>query len=258
MVARKKTAKIKAKSGAEVVSEVNDLTWTGQPEAAIERATAALAAGGLTAEQEAELLDLRAENNHWRGEADRCTEDLQALMTLAQRESNPAVLALAHRREAYILQRRGEGAASVRAARIALEAAQRSGNEELEGHCLCTLSFMMSGALIDAEEAPAVARRAIAIFERIGPKVFLARAWLQLGNSYNALEKPREAHEASARALALARQCGDLASQAAALNQLTWFEVDQAKCLKLGKQALSAYTAAGHLHGQAEIGRAHV
>ena len=40
-----------ASASAKLVAEVSDLTWTGQPEAAIERATAALAVGGLNAEQ---------------------------------------------------------------------------------------------------------------------------------------------------------------------------------------------------------------
>jgi len=253
MVARKKNTKGAAKNGAQVVSEVHDLTWTGQPEAAIAHATAALAAGGLTAEQQAELLDLRTENHQCRGEAGRCAEDLQALLALAQREHNPVVQALAHRREALILQRRGEGEASLRAARSALEAARHSGREDLQGHCLSTLAATMSAARSGVEEAPALARSAIAIFERTGPKVFLARAWLALGNVYVALEQPREAEEASAHALALARQCGDPGCQAEALNLLSWFESDQAKCLKMLQQALAANTAAGYLHGRAII-----
>ena len=72
-----------------VVAEVNDLTWTGQPEAAIARATAALAAGGLTRAQEAELLDLRAENHHWRGETDLAAADAAALAALARRDARP-------------------------------------------------------------------------------------------------------------------------------------------------------------------------
>ena len=45
-----------AAQAARSVAEVNDLTWTGQPEAAIAQATAVLAAGGLSAEHQAELL----------------------------------------------------------------------------------------------------------------------------------------------------------------------------------------------------------
>ncbi len=253
MVARKKNVKAAAKVGGQFVGEVSDLTWTGQPEAAIARASAALAAGGLSVEQEAELLDLRAENYQCRGEVQRLEEDLRALLALAQQAHSPLVQALARRREALILQRRGEGEASLRAARSALEAAERSGREDLQGQCLSTLASTMSAARIGAEEAPAVARSAIAIFERIGPKVYLARAWLALGNVYIALEQPREAEEASAHALALARQCGDLGCQAEALNLLSWFESDQAKVLKLLQQALAANTAAGHLHGRAII-----
>ncbi len=105
----------------------------------------------------------------------------------------------------------------------------------------------------DPQDAPDLARRAVAIFERLGVPTFLARAWLVLGNTYVGLEQPREANEACERALALARQCGDLTCQAGALNLLGWFEPDQAKAVKLRQQALAAYTAAGNVHGRAII-----
>ncbi len=236
---------------ARVLVEVNDLTWTGQPEAAIARATAALAAGGLTATQEGELLDLRAENNHGRGEMQPCAADAAALAALARRARSPALRALALRREAFICMRRADGAAAVRGARSALEAAQKSGDEAIEGRCLATLAWTMSMTRTDPQAAPELARRAVAIFERLAHPVFLTHAWLALGNTYVSLEQPKQANAACGRALALARQCGDLVSQGGALNLLAWFEPDQAKAIKLRQQALAAYTAAGNLHGQA-------
>ena len=68
------------------VAEVFDLTFTGQPEAAIARASALLAAGRLTPLQQAELLDLRGENHLNRGENDRCGDDVRALQALAAQE----------------------------------------------------------------------------------------------------------------------------------------------------------------------------
>ena len=113
-----------ADKAARVVAEVNDLTWTGQPEAAIARATAALAAGGLTRAQEAELLDLRAENHHWRGETDLAAADAAALAALARRTRDPAIRARGLRREAFVHVRRGEGEAALATMRAALDAAQ--------------------------------------------------------------------------------------------------------------------------------------
>ncbi|MGE5338649.1 MAG: GAF domain-containing protein, partial [Gemmatimonadota bacterium] len=213
----------------------------------------ALAAGELSAEQEAELLELRAESLYVRGENDRCAEDARALADLARREHSPSIEAIARRREALLHLRRGDGPAAVKAARAALKAARRGAREDIEGLCLSALGWLMSMVRIDAAKGPALAQRAVSIFERIGPPVYLARAWLYLGNTHVSLERPREANEASARALALARQCGDLSSQGTALNLLGWFEPNQAEVLRLRQQALAAYTEAGNLYGRAII-----
>ena len=45
---------------AKAIADVDTLTWTGQPQAAIARATSALESGDLSADQQADLLDLRA------------------------------------------------------------------------------------------------------------------------------------------------------------------------------------------------------
>ena len=238
---------------ARAVAEVNDLTWTGQPEAAIARATALLAAGGLSPEEQAELLDLRAENLHWRGETERSAEDVRTLAALARKARSPALQALALRREAYLCLRRGQGTEAVHAAQAALKAAQRSVDEVTLAHCLSTLAWLMAmtGTDADGEAAPALARRAVEIFARHGLTLFMGRAWTVVANTYVRLNQPPEANEAAARGLALARQCGDLSSQARALNLLGWFEADQGKAIKLRQQALAADVAAGNVHGQA-------
>ena len=53
-----------------------------------------------------------------------------------------------------------------------------------------------------------------------GIPVFQGRAWMWLANAYVGLEQPAETNEACTRALALARQCGDLSCQGATLNLL--------------------------------------
>src|SRR6187551_1387721 len=75
-----------AAESVRAVAEVNDLTWSGQPEPAIALATALLERGGFSPGQEAELLDLRAENLHWSGETERSANDVRALGALARRE----------------------------------------------------------------------------------------------------------------------------------------------------------------------------
>ncbi len=240
-------------AAAHALAEVNDLTWTGQPEAAIERACAVLAAGGLSPEQQAELLDLRAENYFIRAQMERGADDVEALRVLARSGHGAAVQGIAHRRAAWLHYRRAEIDAAMRAAHAGLQAAQRSGNEELEALSLSQLATFRATAKIDVQSAPDLAHRAIASFERLGRPAFLARAWLSLANAHVGLNQPREANAASARAVELARQCGDLTCQASALNLLTWFEADQARILQLLQQALDAHTVAGNLTGRASI-----
>jgi len=253
MTKRKSPVAGAADRGTRVLAEVNDLTWTGQPESAIARATAALAAGGLTAAQEAELLDLRAESHHWRGETDLAAADAAALAALARRTRDPAIRARGLRRDAFLHVRRGEGEAALAAMRAALDAARQSGSELREAQCVETLGWVMSLTQTESEKAPAMVRRALAVYERLGHTVFQGRAWMSLANTYVNLEQPAETTEAGTRALALARQCGDLSCQGATLNLLAWFEADQAKALKMRQQALAAYVAAGNLHGTAII-----
>jgi hypothetical protein len=195
MTTKRSPAAAGTAEAARIVAEVDDLTWTGQPEAAIALATAALAAGGLAPEQEAALLDLRAENHHWRGETEACAEDAQALGALARRTRSPAFRALGLRREAMIAFRRGDIDATLRMGDAALAAARESADEVIEAHCLATLGFLRAMARSDPESAPDLVRQAVAVFERRGLTVFLGRALMMLGNTYVGLERPQETNE---------------------------------------------------------------
>jgi len=167
MTTKRSPAAAGTAEAARIVAEVDDLTWTGQPEAAIAQATAALAAGGLAPEQEAALLDLRAENHHWRGETEACAEDAQALGALARRTRSPAFGALGLRREAMIAFRRGDIDATLRMGDAALAAARESADEVIEAHCLATLGFLRAMARSDPESAPDLVRRAVPLARRL-------------------------------------------------------------------------------------------
>src|SRR5664279_1050739 len=76
---------------AKAIAEVDTLTWTGQPQAAIARATTILDTGSLTADQQAHLLDLRAENHFVRGDMAGCAADTDALAGMAKRKRGPVI-----------------------------------------------------------------------------------------------------------------------------------------------------------------------
>ena len=130
----KKPMPSKALTGvAKLIAEVDALTWTGQPVAAIERATAALSSGDLTPEQQSELLDLRAENHSNRGEMDRLAADTDALAALAKGKRSASLQARALIRRAFLHRRRGEIAEGLAASRSGNEATQRSGRRRTGG-----------------------------------------------------------------------------------------------------------------------------
>ncbi|MCB2020532.1 MAG: GAF domain-containing protein, partial [Burkholderiaceae bacterium] len=248
---KNKKPRLSAARAARLVAEVWQLTWTGRPEEAIERASAALAAGGLSAAHQAELLDVRAENLLARSEPAHAAEDVRALGALARREGSPALRALAFKREAVTAQLRGEHAQALRTARAACKAAQRGTDERLLAHCQSTLAWAMADTRTDLAQTPALARSALVVFERMGPLALESHAWFVLANVYAELGQSVESSEAAAKALAVARRCGDPAGQARALFVLSWFEADQAKVIDQCQQALAAFAAAGNLQGQA-------
>jgi len=238
---------------AAAVAEVDSLTWTGQPLAAIERATALLEAGGLAAAEQAELLDLRAENWVARGELQHARADAEALQALARRERTPVLLSRAFSRMAMVLSRQGEPEGAVRAARAALKAARASGQAEAEAWALVRLAQTMNGARIDLDSALSCALRAVALFEQLGRPVLQGRALQAQGSVLGSLGRVADSDAATRAALALARLWGDPSGQGGALNLLTFHELDMAASLKLSQQALAAYTAGGNLSGLAIV-----
>ena len=236
------------------VAEVHDLTFTGQPEAAIALATRLLDAGDITPEQRARLLDLRAENFWLRTEVERCEADVRALEALAARDRSAVVQAHAqHRVAQWALRREGDVAKGIVAATAAIEAAQRSGDEALKAQCLTILASLQGMGLRDPVAAHHNAMRAVSLAERAGEPALQVRALLAQGSALIAQGRAHEADAVAARALPLARQCGDLTGQGNALNLLTFHETDASVVLRRGQEALAVFAAAGNLQGQATV-----
>ena len=149
---------------AEAIGRVADLAWTGRQAQAIAQATEALAARGLTAAQNAELLDLRAESHMALGDFALAREDALAMLALAR---TPALEALARCRLAYVQTRQGGLADAARTAREAQAAAHKAHQPRLEALALLRLSEALWRAE-DAAAGLAVAEQATERFERLG------------------------------------------------------------------------------------------
>ena len=249
---RSKTAP--ARSGiAKAIAEIDELTWTGQPIAAIDRATALLASGDLSDEQRAELLDLRAENHFIRGEMDSCAADTGALADLAKRGRRTLLQARALVRQSFLQLRRSELAEGLAMARAAVEAARRGSHAELEGRALLVLATALSIQRTDPDVALDYARRAEKLFERLSRPALQVRAWLAQFMIHSAEGRIDLANGVANEALTLARQCGDASGQGQALNILTFHEIDGAKALQRYQQALVAFSAGGVVSGKAAV-----
>ena len=238
---------------AKAIADVDALTWTGQPQAAIARATLALDSGDFSADQQADLLDLRAENYFVRGEMDLCAADAQALAELAKRMRSPAIKARALLRRAFLQTRRGEMAEALTNTRDALTLARRGDFAELEGRALTQLATTLGMQVADLKVALGYARRAETMFHKLERPALQVRALLSQFNILTAMGRIDDANAAVANALALAQQCSDYAGQGQALNMLTFHEPDQAKSMQRYQQALAAFSAGGVVSGKAAV-----
>ena len=234
-------------AGARIIAEVNNLTWTGRPLEAISCATEALLGGGLTLLQQAELLNLRAENYFSRGDVDGCTADTQSLLSLAQEDRSPALQAIALGRNAHLQSMQLDPRALV-SAHTAVQAARRTGSAELQAWALWRLAWSQSRVRSDLAEGLEAAQAALALFVAQNQPALQGRVRSILFNLLYTLGRPAEAEAVAMQALALARQCGDRFGEGNALNMLTINEPDPSKNLFYYQRALDAFAAVGNLN----------
>src|SRR5438477_6843790 len=94
----KRATQPRAARPASTAERVSDLAWAGQHAQAIELATAALAATGLSVGSRLDLLDLRAESFIAQGDVVRAGADATEMVDLAERARTAAFKAQARNR----------------------------------------------------------------------------------------------------------------------------------------------------------------
>ena len=231
--------------------QVFDLAWRGEHEMAIEQATRALQAKGLTDPERLELLDLRSESLIAQGHLDRAAEEAAQMVKLAKAAKSDALLAQALGRQAVVQMRLGDHeAATVNAAR-SLKAARKCKSAALEALSLFRLAEAQFRKASSHEEAASNAARAARVYEELGDVMGQGRALWALAAARTNQGRAQESREAALKALALGRRCGDLYSAGNALNMLTFNEPDIAARLRCLNQALDAFETSGYLERQA-------
>src|ERR1700682_3645603 len=101
-----------ARTPIPTAKQLSELIRVGQHAKAIDLATTALAAAGLTVAKKLDLLDLRAESFIARGEFDLASADVDAMLVLAKRARNAAFRERAQKRRDRVQARRAEGKAA--------------------------------------------------------------------------------------------------------------------------------------------------
>ena len=239
---------------ARAVAEVDELTWSGEPQRALERAALLLARADLTAGQRSQLLDLSAECRYLRAEMAAVAAILAEMKAFARRSGDAGARVRALCRESWLQNRRGDFEAAWRTARRAAQAAADSGTEPAlalgavlhHARAAVRLRRALPQVLASLQQAQA---RAVALAE----PVLHARLLLAEASLWQARGDGPRCIEAAGRVLEAGRSCGYLSGQGQALNLLTFFESRIAERLRLFQQGLAAYRAAADLPGESII-----
>jgi tetratricopeptide (TPR) repeat protein len=197
---------------ASTAAPIVALAWAGRQEQAIEAATAALAAGPLTAAEHLALLDLRAESHIAVGDLDRAMADAQAMQALAGRSAE--LQARASCCMAQVHMRRGDVAQAVEAASTALKAARASRRPALIGLAELRRGEAYHREFTRQDLALEHAGRAAQHFERLGDHAKQGRALIVQALAHWRLGHRADCDRLASQALALAQASGDLACPA--------------------------------------------
>ncbi|HWZ74102.1 MAG TPA: GAF domain-containing protein [Casimicrobiaceae bacterium] len=243
----------RAREPASRVERVGDLAWAGQHAQAVDLATEALAANGLSAGSRLDLLDLRAESFIAQGDLERAGADANAMLDLADNAKTAALKAQARNRVALVKMRTGEFKVAVVSATAALKAARQSRQGPLEAMSLFRLAEAQFRTRADFEQAARHAVQAAERFRTLGRLADEGRARWVLAMLRSSQGHAVEAVKAANAALAQCRQAGDLYGAGNALNLLMFNEADVAVQLKLLHQALANFEAAGYVERQGVI-----
>ncbi|MFO1398069.1 MAG: GAF domain-containing protein [Burkholderiales bacterium] len=228
------------------------LARAGRHVQAIAVVDAALAGKRLAVPLQLDLLELRAESRIALGDNAQALADADTMLALARRSRDPAHLAQALARRAYVDIRAGRSRDALAVAGDALAAARRSGDKAREAMALLRLAeaeFRLRNNEAGARHAQQSAR----LFAAAKQPLWQGRALWGVACARSAQARGTESDRASEEALRLARATGDVLGAGNALNLLTFHEPDLARRKTLLAQALAAFEAAGYVDRQAMV-----
>ena len=211
-----------------------------QPEQAVERYTKALESGQtLNPEYEYALRDGRTTCYIYLGDFELAVSDLSSMVALGEILNDPYRQATALSRMAAISYRLGERSSAITQAQRAIELARRADDEVIELDCLPQFVDMYHSG-----DFSTYLRRLQDLLPRareLDNPQLLIQILLSLGKAARYQINHQDAIIYPNEALALARDTGDLDSEARALTILAITQTDLSRKLKLFFQALRLF-----------------
>jgi len=231
------------------LAQSRDDAWLGRHAAVIDAATRALTAGDTSTSDRIDWLDLRAASRVAAGRLADAMSDAETMLALsaAPRRRPQRVRALCRR--VLVAMRMGNLSDVVRWATEALELARALRAPALQADALLALG---EAQLRNADPTGALrsTRQAIALFEPLGLRVGLGRAYWLAAFAQSRLSQDAASREAALQAAELAREAGDNQGLGNALNVLSFSCKDIAERLKWLQQAKEAFERSNDLYGR--------
>ena len=235
----------RADKPAPTAEQARDMAWAGQHAQAIELATEALAAIGLSTQSRLDLLDLRAESYVALGKLDLAAGDAAAMLELANREKSPALKTQALSRKAIVQMRLGELKSAVKTAIAATKAARQSRQKPLLAASLLILGEVY-GRSGNYEAGRKTAQQAIELFEASGDLSGAGRAHWVTAMAWHQLGRFKESGAAAEKALELCSRAGDRYGIGNASILLSHVDPDFVQSSRQLRQATRAFEEAGY------------
>ncbi|MBS0319990.1 MAG: GAF domain-containing protein [Proteobacteria bacterium] len=235
---------------ADVAAAVAHLLFTGRVDAALERATVALADDRAPLTTRAALLDLAWQAYRIKGALDGVYATADRLDAVARRTRNGAVRARALTRRAEVQWLQNDGDAALATVARAVAAARSAAAAGCLAAALTTQAMLEARLRMDNRAALATGRAAIAAARAAGDVPLEVRARMAEAMVLQNAGRVAQRDATLRRAVVMARQHGDTVAYGQLLNLLTFNETDQAVIRKLLVEAAAVQARAG-----SELGR---
>jgi GAF domain-containing protein/CheY-like chemotaxis protein/tetratricopeptide (TPR) repeat protein len=240
----KKASTTMNKIDNQVISRVQELSWTGQHAAAIDLATQILSAPKLKPAEQMSLLDLRAESYIALGQLDLAMKDAKEMGKVGRTSKGKSLQAQALNRLALVQMRTGDLNGAIKSATTAVKT--KHNNPALRAESLFRLSEAQFRTQKN-DDSIKNGKKAVELYLALGDLSGAGRAYWAMANGYEQNRQIENFQEAIQKSFEYCQQAGDYYGIGNALNIMSVIEPDIAKAIRTRQQAIEAFEKAGYL-----------